>query len=57
MQTPEEYKNKYFGGNKQSTEENLDYSIMKLKEMNKAESKLTFRQWLTRMMNLIDLID
>ena len=57
MQTPEEYKNKYFGGNKEATEENLEYSIMKLKEMNKAETKLTFRQWLNRMMNLIDLID
>ena len=57
MLRPEEYKNKYFGGSEESTEENLDYFIMQLKKLNKDKTKMTFRQWNNRMMNLLDLID
>lgn len=48
---------KYFGGSPQCTEENLDYFILKLKEYNANKTKITFREWLLKMMILIDLID
>ena len=57
MLRPEEYKNKYYGGSKESTEENMDYFIMQLKKLNKDQTKYTFRQWTNKMMNLLDLID
>ena len=55
--TPEEYKNKYYGGSQETTEENLDCFIQKLKTHIQTKEKMTFRQWLNRMMTLIDLID
>ena len=48
---------KTFGGSNQCTEENMEYFTKKLKEFNSSNIKLTFRQWLNRTMNLIDLID
>ena len=50
-------RNKYYGGSKEATEENLLYFASKLQELNKSNLKLTFRQWLNRTMNLLDLID
>ena len=49
--------NKSFGGSPQCIEENLEYFTKKLKEYNDSNVKLTFRQWLNRTMNLLDLID
>jgi len=49
--------NKTFGGSPQCTEENMEYFAGKLKEYNNSNVKLTFRQWLNRTMNLLDLID
>ena len=48
---------KYFGGSKEATDENLLYFAGKLQELHQSNIKLTFRQWLNRMMNLLDLID
>ncbi len=49
--------NKYFGGSKEATDENLLYFAGKLQELHQSNIKLTFRQWLNRTMNLLDLID
>ena len=49
--------NKTFGGSPQCTEENMEYFTKKLKEFNDSNIKLTFRQWINRTMNLMDLID
>ncbi len=48
---------KTFGGRPQCTEENMEYALKKLKEYNDSKIKYTFRQWLNRTMNVIDLID
>jgi len=48
---------KFFGGSKEATDENLLYFAGKLQELHQSNIKLTFRQWLNRMMNLLDLID
>tara|TARA_B100001996_G_scaffold288139_1_gene228398 strand:+ start:341 stop:508 length:168 start_codon:yes stop_codon:yes gene_type:complete len=48
---------KTFGGSPQCMKENLDYFTQKLKEYNDSNTKMTFRQWINRMMNLMDLID
>ncbi len=53
----DEYKIRYFGGCEEATEENLDYFIQKLRQQVQAKEKMTFRQWINRMMNLLDLID
>ena len=49
--------NKSFGGSPACTEENLDYFTEKLREQIQSNEKMTFRQWLNKMMNLMDLID
>ena len=51
------YLYRYRGGGPKCTEENLDYFIIQLKQLNSSETKLTFRKWLNIMLNLIDLID
>ena len=48
---------KYFGGSKEATEENLHFFAAKLQELNQSNTRYTFRQWLNRTMNLLDLID
>ena len=55
--TPEEYKNKYYGGSQETTEENLDCFIQKLRDQIQNKDKMTFRQWINKMMILFDLID
>ena len=47
---------KTFGGSPQCMKENLNYFTQKLKEYNDSNTKMTFRQWINRMMNLMDLI-
>tara|TARA_X000000368_G_scaffold150004_1_gene118393 strand:+ start:959 stop:1126 length:168 start_codon:yes stop_codon:yes gene_type:complete len=49
--------NKTFGGSKEATEENLLFFAAKLRELNQSNTKYTFRQFLNRTMNLLDLID
>ena len=49
--------NKSFSGSPKCTEENLDYFTEKLREMIQNKEKMTFRKWLNKMMNLMDLID
>ena len=49
--------NKTFGGSPQCTEENMDYALKKLKEYSDPKIKYTFRQWMNRFMNVLDLID
>ena len=50
-------KHKTFGGSKEATEQNLQFFAAKLQELNQSNNKYTFRQWLNRTMNLLDLID
>ena len=50
-------KHKTFGGSKEATEENLHFFAAKLQELNQSNTRYTFRQWLNRTMNLLDLID
>ncbi len=57
MPSESELTSRYFGGSAESTEENLEYFISKLKELNSNGTKFTFRQWTRRMMTLLDLID
>ena len=57
MQNEPEVLSKYYGGSTEATEENLDYFIKKLKDNNTNGTKFTFRQWTSRMMTLLDLID
>ena len=47
----------YYGGNQQCTEENLDYFVIKLKELNESKTKMHFRQWIFKMIYLFDIID
>ena len=48
---------RYYWGSAEATEENLDYFIKKLRELHQKGTKFTFRQWTSRMMTLLDLID
>mgnify|MGYP003137061455 CR=1 FL=1 len=48
---------KTFGGSKEATEENIPFFAAKLQELNQSNTKYTFRQWLNKTMNLLDLID
>ena len=48
---------KTFGGSPQCTEENMEYALKKLKEYSDPKIKYTFRQWMNRFMNILDLID
>lgn len=52
-----EFNKKYFGGSPECTEENLLFFVEKIRELNRKGTKLTFRQWLRKLMALIDLID
>jgi len=49
--------NKTFGGSPQCTEENMEYALKKMKEYSDPKIKYTFRQWMNRFMNVLDLID
>ena len=49
--------NKTFGGSPQCTKDNMDYFLIKLKQYNDTNTKMTFRKWINTMMNLFDLID
>jgi hypothetical protein len=48
---------KSFGGSRQATEENMEYCLEQFKKLYTDEKKYTFRQWLNKMMTLLDLID
>ena len=48
---------KTFGGSKEATEENMDYCLEQFKKLYTDEKKYSFRQWLNKMMTLLDLID
>ena len=48
---------KTFGGSKEATEQNMEFALEQLMKLYKEDKKYTFRQWLNKMMNLIDLID
>ena len=50
-------KKPYYGGSPKATEENMEYFLMKLRELNHNETRMNFRQWLYKMMCLLDLID
>ena len=56
MNTTSDMKRTY-GGSKDCTNDNLIYFATKLKEINDANTKMTFRKWINTMMNLFDLID
>ena len=47
---------KHFGGSPSCTDENMIFFAEKLKELHDSETKLTFRKWINKMMNLLDLI-
>ena len=48
---------KSFGGSKEATEHNMEFALEQLMKLYKEDKKYTFRQWLNKMMNLLDLID
>ncbi len=54
---PEETKRKTFGGSAEATEENMEYMVQQFKKLYTDEKKYSFRTWLNKMMNLLDLID
>ena len=54
---PEELKRKSFGASPEATEHNMDFMVQQFKKLNADKTKYTFRQWLNKMMNLLDLID
>ena len=45
---------KHFGGSPSCTDENMIFFAEKLKELHDSETKLTFRKWINKMMNLLD---
>ena len=47
----------YYGGSQKCTDENMDYFIIKLKQLNDRRTTMTFRQWIFNMIHLFDLID
>ena len=57
INTHEPSMSRTFGGSPSCTEENMEYALRKFKEYNESNIKLTFRQWINRSMNLLDLID
>ena len=57
MPTNEPSMTQYRGGSPQCTDENLDYFTKKLRELHDNGTKITFREWIKRTMNLLDLID
>ena len=48
---------KSFGASPEATEHNMDFMVQQFKKLNADKTKYTFRQWLNKMMNLLDLID
>jgi len=54
---PEEMKRKSFGASPEATEANMEFMVQQFKKLNADKTKYTFRQWLNKMMNLLDLID
>ncbi len=54
---PEETKRKTFGGSPEATEKNMEFMVHQFKKLYTDGNKYTFRQWLNKMMNLLDLID
>ena len=48
---------KQYGGSAACTDENMTFFAEKLKELHDSDTKLTFRKWINKMMNLLDLID
>ena len=54
---PEETKRKTFGGSSEATEENMEYMVQQFKKLYTDDKKYSFRTWLNKMMNLLDLID
>ena len=55
--TPDKLDRKTFGGSAEATEENMDYLVQQFKKLHADKTRYTFRQWLNKMMNLLDLID
>ena len=54
---PEEIKRKSFNASPEATEHNMEFMVQQFKKLNETKTKYTFRQWLNKMMNLLDLID
>ena len=54
---PEDIKRKSFGASPEATEHNMEFMVQQFKKLNENKTKYTFRQWLNKMMNLLDLID
>ena len=54
---PDKLQRKSFGASPEATEANMDFMIEQFKRLNADKTKYTFRQWLNKMMNLLDLID
>ena len=48
---------KSFGASPEATEQNMEFMVQQFKKLNENKTKYTFRQWLNKMMNLLDLID
>ena len=54
---PDKLERKTFGASPEAPEENMDFMVQQFKKLNADKTKYTFRQWLNKMMNLLDLID
>ena len=48
---------KSFAASPEATEQNMEFMVQQFKKLNENKTKYTFRQWLNKMMNLLDLID
>tara|TARA_Y200000002_G_C22235818_1_gene477537 strand:+ start:331 stop:513 length:183 start_codon:yes stop_codon:yes gene_type:complete len=53
----EKLRRKSFGASPEATEHNMEFMVQQFKKLNENKTKYTFRQWLNKMMNLLDLID
>ena len=53
----EKLRRKSFGASPEATEQNMEFMVQQFKKLNADKTKYTFRQWLNKMMNLLDLID
>ena len=54
---PEDIKRKSFGASPEATEHNMEFMVQQFKKLNENKTKYTFRQWLNKMMNLLELIN
>jgi len=54
---PDKLQRKSFGASPEATEANMEFMVQQFKKLNADKTKYTFRQWLNKMMNLLDLID